>query len=170
MARRVVGEPFADVNSLDADTLSLGAILVRLGAATLCGLLLGLEREWRGKDAGIRTHALVALSAALITTSALSLYAQVRAQGGDADPLRVIQGLAQAIGFIAAGTIFVAKSDVKNLTTAASVWFSASAGIVAGAAQFRLLAAAMAFAAGIHLLLTLLDKAGLTPRHHERPD
>lgn len=105
---------------LDATAISLTDILLRLGSATVCGLALGFERERKGKDAGIRTHALVALSSAVITTSALSLYAEVQARGGDADPLRVIQGLAQAIGFIAAGMIFVARGDaertVRNLT------------------------------------------------------
>ncbi|MHB2211473.1 MgtC/SapB family protein [Methylobacterium sp. CM6257] len=156
---------------LDATAISLTDILLRLGAATACGLVLGFERERRGKDAGIRTHALVALSSAVITTSALSLYAEVQARGGDADPLRVIQGLAQAIGFIAAGTIFVAGSDperrVKNLTTAASVWLAASAGIVAGAAQFTLLAAAMGFGLAILILITALKRLGLA---REEPD
>jgi len=99
---------------LDATASSLTDILLRLGSATACGLALGFERERKGKDAGIRTHALVALSSAVITTSALSLYADLQARGGDADPLRVIQGLAQAIGFIAAGTIFVAKGDAER--------------------------------------------------------
>ncbi|AWN49956.1 MgtC/SapB family transporter [Methylobacterium terrae] len=145
----------------DATAFTLAEIVGRLGAATLCGLALGLEREWRGKDAGLRTHALVALSSAVITTSALSLYAVVRREGGDADPLRVIQGLAQAIGFISAGTIFVARRNVKNLTTAASLWFAASSGIVAGAAQFTLLAVAMGFGLAILIVLTLLHRFGL---------
>lgn len=150
---------------LDATAISLTDILLRLGSATVCGVALGLERERKGKDAGIRTHALVALSSAVITTSALSLYAEVQARGGNADPLRVIQGLAQAIGFIAAGMIFVATGDpertVKNLTTAASVWLAASAGIVAGAAQFTLLAAAMGFGLAILILITALKRLGL---------
>ncbi len=105
------------------------------------------------------------MSSAVITTSALSLYADVQARGGDADPLRVIQGLAQAIGFIAAGTIFVAKGDaertVRNLTTVASVWLAASAGIVTGATQFTLLAAAMGFGLAILVLITALKRFGL---------
>ncbi|WP_336486989.1 MgtC/SapB family protein [Methylobacterium nigriterrae] len=146
----------------DATALPLTEILLRLGLATLCGLALGLERELRGKDAGLKTHALVSLSSAVITASALSMYADVRAHGGDADPLRVIQGLAQAIGFIAAGTIFVAQRDVKNLTTAASIWFAASAGIVAGAAQFKLLAVAMGIGFAVLILLKLLERYGLS--------
>ena len=152
---------------IDATTLPASEILLRLTAATLCGLMLGLEREMRGKDAGIRTHALVSLSSALITTSALSMYIEVRQHGGDADPLRVIQGLAQAIGFIAAGTIFVAHRDVKNLTTAATVWFAASIGIVAGASQFKLLLVAMGLGLFILAVLGVLKRFGVTREDEE---
>ena len=131
-------------------TFTLSETVVRLGVATLCGLLLGLDRELRGISAGIRTHALVSLSSAVITVSALELYGAVRAHGGDSDPLRVIQGLAQAIGFIAAGAIFVAHGAVRNLTTAANVWLTTAVGIAAGAGQFVLVVVSTIF--GIILL------------------
>ncbi|WP_280953950.1 MgtC/SapB family protein [Methylobacterium sp. 17Sr1-1] len=76
----------------------------------------------------------------------------------------MIQGLAQAIGSIAAGMIFVAHRSPKNLTTAASVWCSAFAGIVAGAAQFTLLAVATGFGLTILIVLRLLDRFGLPGR------
>ena len=119
-------------------------IALRLAIATVAGLLLGLDRSMRGISAGIRTHALVSLSSAVITVSALMLYGEIRALGeeGDLDPLRVIQGLAQAIGFIAAGAIFVSKGDVHNLTSAANVWLAAAIGICAGAGQLFLVLAA----------------------------
>jgi putative Mg2+ transporter-C (MgtC) family protein len=129
-------------------------LLLRLGAGTLVGLLLGLEREWSGHDAGLRTHALVALSSATITLSALMLFDSVKAQGGAADPVRVIQGLAQSIGFIAGGLIFIRGGDVRNMTTAASLWMAAGAGIVAGAGQYPLLGIATALA----MLLLLVDR------------
>jgi putative Mg2+ transporter-C (MgtC) family protein len=97
-------------------------LLMRLGLATLVGLLLGLDRELRGHDAGLRTHALVALSSAMITVSSMLLFDDLREHGATPDPLRVVQGLAQAIGFIAAGLIFVRRGDVKNMTTAANIW------------------------------------------------
>jgi len=81
----------------------LGEVIIRLGAATAGGLLLGLDRELRGHEAGVRTHALVALSSAMITVSALLMSEQLVTEGSRPDPLRVVQGLAQAIGFIAAG-------------------------------------------------------------------
>lgn len=63
-----------------------GLMALRLGVATLVGLALGFEREWRGHDAGLRTHALVSLSSALITLSALSLAEDIHAQGAKATP------------------------------------------------------------------------------------
>lgn len=113
-------------------------IAMRLGVATLLGLALGLEREWRGHDAGLRTHALVALSSAMITISAIELADANAARGAQSDPVRVVQGLAQAIGFIAGGLIFVRGGDVRNITTATSLWMAAAIGIAAGAGQFIL--------------------------------
>ena len=109
-------------------------IALRLGLASLAGLLLGIDRELRGISAGIRTHALVALSSALITVSALMLQAEFAARGETGiDPLRVIQGLAQAVGFVAAGAIFVSAGSVHNLTSAANIWLAAALGIASGA-------------------------------------
>lgn len=113
-------------------------LILRLGLAVLVGLLIGLDREWRGHAAGIRTHALVALSSAIVTLSALELHAEMRAAGDRSDLLRVVQGLAQAIGFIAAGTIFMSRGRVKDLTTAVSIWLAAALGIAAGAGQVLL--------------------------------
>jgi putative Mg2+ transporter-C (MgtC) family protein len=119
-------------------------ILIRLLVSAGAGMLLGFDRELRGISAGIRTHAVVSLSSAVITVSALVLYDELRASGSQGiDPLRVIQGLAQAIGFIAAGAIFVSKGDVHNLTSAANIWLAAAVGIAAGAGQYALLGMAL---------------------------
>jgi putative Mg2+ transporter-C (MgtC) family protein len=124
-------------------------VAIRLGVATLVGLALGLEREWRGHDAGMRTHALVALSSAAIMVSALMI-AHDQPAGRSSDPLRAVQGLAQAIGFIAGGLIFVRGRDVRNMTTAASLWLSAAIGIAAGAGQ--VVVVVLAAALGILIL------------------
>lgn len=120
-------------------------IVLRLSLAVVGGLVLGLDRELRGISAGIRTHGIVSLSSAAITVSALLLYDAFRVGAGpqSMDPLRVIQGLAQAIGFIAAGTIFFARGDVHNLTSAANLWLAAALGIAAGAGQFALFITAL---------------------------
>ncbi len=128
-------------------------IALRLGIATAAGLLLGFDRELRGLPAGLRTHGLVALSSAAITVSAFQMYQELGPQGTDIDPLRVTQGLAQAIGFIAAGIIFASRGVVRNVTTAANLWLASAIGIAAGAAQFEL--AGIAFLLGLFLLVVV---------------
>lgn len=127
-------------------------IFLRLAIAVAVGLILGLDRQIRGTPAGLRTHALVALSASAITLSALLLHDTLDADGRTrSDPLRVVQGLAQAIGFISAGVIFVARDRVRNVTSAANIWLAAAAGIAAGAGQYVLLASMTGF--GLVILL-----------------
>src|SRR3546814_2637511 len=82
-------------------------VLRRLGVATLVGLLLGLDRELEGYDAGLRTHGMVALSSSLMTVVSIALYHQLGGAESSIDPLRVIEGMAAAIGIIAAGLIIV---------------------------------------------------------------
>jgi putative Mg2+ transporter-C (MgtC) family protein len=140
-------------------TIPMAEMLIRLGLATGLGLLLGLDRELRGRSAGIRTHGLVGLSAAATTISAMMLYAEVRASGGtEADPLRVIQGLAQAIGFIAAGVIFFARGEVHNLTTAANVWLVTAVGIACGAGQYALAVAAAGFGVFVLTIMRVFER------------
>lgn len=143
--------------------LSTQEMLLRLGLAALVGLILGLDRELKGIAAGLRTHALVSLSSAAITYSALMLHAQLWIEGEPAtDPLRVIQGLAQAIGFIAAGLIFVSKGGVKNVTSAANLWLATAVGIASGAGQYELVAATTAI--GVVLLTMVRVAERFMPR------
>jgi putative Mg2+ transporter-C (MgtC) family protein len=143
-------------------------IALRLLVGTLVGMALGFDREWRGFDAGLRTHGLVALSSAMLTISSIMMFEELHERQAEGDPLRVVQGLAQAIGFIAGGLIFVRGSGVKNMTTAASVWTACVAGIAAGAGQYVLLGVASLLAI---LLLTLVGFAErFFPHAEERPD
>ena|GEM_PF-488817 len=150
----------------------LGTTLVRLSLATGLGLALGFERERRGHDAGLRTHGLVALSSAMLTLSALELADLYE----NSDPVRVIQGLAQAIGFIAGGLIFIRGGDVRNMTTAASLWMAAAVGITAGAGQYVLVLAGAAIALVLLSLLLIVerhlpaDKRARRQRHHDKDD
>src|SRR3546814_1020567 len=77
-----------------------------------------------------------------LSMSALMLYHGLHAEGSQADPLRVIQGLAQAIGFLCAGLIFVRSGDVRNMTTAANLWMAATLGIAIGLGHYVLVAIA----------------------------
>lgn len=115
---------FSDVTDVEQIT----RILTRLMLAAVLGGVLGYEREQRGKAAGIRTHMLVAIGAAL--------FVLVPQQGGMliADLSRVIQGVVTGIGFLGAGAIIKHRSeeDVQGLTTAAGVWMTAAIGVACG--------------------------------------
>jgi putative Mg2+ transporter-C (MgtC) family protein len=101
---------------------------VRLLLAALCGGLLGFERERAGKEAGLRTHMLVALGAAFFVL----IPQQAGVSPGDMS--RVLQGIITGIGFIGAGTILKLseREEVRGLTTAAGIWLTAAVGIAAG--------------------------------------
>jgi len=111
-------------------------LLARLGIAALIGLVLGLDREFRGRAAGMRTHGLICFSAAIMTVSILALYNQL---GGEhMDPLRLFEAAGAFIGIIGAGLIVFSKGEVKNLTTAAHLWLAAIIGVACGAGQWPL--------------------------------
>jgi len=97
-------------------------ILVRLVLAVIFGGLIGLEREVVHKPAGIRTHMLVCLGSALFTLITIDAFPI-------GDPIRIAAAIAMGIGFLGAGTIFKAKSEVHGLTTAASIWTVAAVGM-----------------------------------------
>ncbi len=117
-------DEFSDITELDQAV----RIILRLLLAALLGALLGYEREHSGKAAGVRTHMLVALGAALFV-----LVPQL--DGSEEDAMsRVIQGVVAGVGFLCAGTIL--KNDhineVKGLTTAAGIWLTAAIGMSVG--------------------------------------
>lgn len=162
-----------NVSMLDHDPLAVfswGELLLRLGLASVIGLLLGLDREMRGHEAGIRTHALVALSSAMIMVSSLVLYDQLSVSGSPPDPLRAIQGLSQAIGFIAAGLIFVKRGAVRNMTTAANIWIASAIGIACGAGQYAVVLVGAGFALGLLTIMKLIERILPTPKTDESED
>jgi putative Mg2+ transporter-C (MgtC) family protein len=120
------------MNSI-ATHVDLTDVLIRLGAATLIGSALGLNREIRGKPAGMRTHALVALGTALVTLTGIEL-AGHDGQFDSNSVSRVIQGIVAGIGFLGGGTILKSDSgeQISGLTTAASLWLVACLGIACG--------------------------------------
>lgn len=104
----------------------------RLVLALGLSSVIGLEREIRHKSAGMRTHALVGLGAALFMLVSTYGFADVLAQHVTLDPSRVAAQIVSGIGFIGGGLIFVRRADVRGLTTAASVWTVAAIGMAAG--------------------------------------
>jgi putative Mg2+ transporter-C (MgtC) family protein len=110
----------------DADQVA--QILIRLTAAALLGAVIGAQRERAGKPAGLRTHMLVSLGAALFIIAALE------SGFSESDLSRVIQGIATGIGFIGGGAILKLSEEreITGLTTAAGIWMTAAVGVAAG--------------------------------------
>ena len=113
-------------------------ILRILAAAGLTGVI-GLERQIHGRPAGLRTHVLVGIGAALVMVGGEAVVRLVAARAGvQIDPGRVAAGVITGIGFLGAGTIIRVGDWVRGLTTAASVWFVAALGIVSGQGLYDL--------------------------------
>jgi len=109
------------------------AQFVALGYALVLCSAIGLEREFRRKSAGIRTHAIVGLGAALFVQVSKYGFGDVLDPGRvELDPSRVAAQIVSGIGFIGAGIIFVRRDAVRGLTTAAAVWISAAVGAACG--------------------------------------
>lgn len=105
---------------------------LRILTAAVCGIVIGYERENRNKEAGIRTHAIVALGAALIMI--VSKYGFSDIQNYDAS--RVAAQIVSGIGFLGAGIIFIRNRAVSGLTTAAGIWATAGVGMAVGSGMY----------------------------------
>ena len=137
-------------------------IAIRLLAAVILGGMVGLEREAAGKAAGLRTHMLVALGAAL------TLVVAYRMDMPEADQSRIIQGLVTGVGFLGGGAILKITDErrIRGLTTAAGIWMTASIGIAVGAG--KLATAIMAtFLTFVVLRLLQLLEARFFPEPNE---
>ncbi len=115
-------------------TTDFGNILLRLIAAMLMATVFGWEREYRDKPAGLKTHILLALGSATLTTIAFqfSLSHDYDRPSVEYDPFRLIQGILAGIGFLGAGTIIQGNGDVEGLTTAATLWTVTALGVACG--------------------------------------
>ena len=114
--------------------------MLRLFAAALMGGAIGLEREYRAKEAGLRTHFLVALGSALFMVISQFGFEQILEMhpllNARLDPSRIAAQVVSGIGFIGAGIIIFQKHVVKGLTTAAGMWVTAAIGMTCHASGF----------------------------------
>lgn len=140
--------PMIDVNQF--------AMIPHLLLALVLGLIIGMEREFVGKEAGTKTYSLVTLGSALFTVLAFD--------PNFPDPSRIISQIVTGIGFLGAGLIIFHENKVHGLTTAAGLWAMAGVGVAAGMGYFTLaiLGAAMVFA-----ILFGLRKLRLEERIHK---
>src|SRR3989338_10116898 len=120
--------------------------VIRLLIAVVLGAIVGLEREKRHKPAGLRTHILVCVGAALATIVSVDYFG--------ADPARIVAAIMTGIGFVGAGAIIASGKDVHGLTTAASIWVVATIGIAIGVGYYVLAAIAAVFV----LMVLLIGK------------
>jgi putative Mg2+ transporter-C (MgtC) family protein len=126
---------------------------LRIGAALLAGLFIGIEREIHNKNAGLKTNALVSLGAAVFVLTSLSF-------AGDeyVDTTRVIGQVVTGIGFIGAGVILHKGTIVRGLTTAATVWCSAGAGCLAAIGKYKELCLLVAVIVFVNVVFNPVDK------------
>jgi putative Mg2+ transporter-C (MgtC) family protein len=137
-----------------------GAVFPILGAV-IAGGVIGFEREWRGRAAGLRTHILVSLASALLMLAAMSqadwAFRALPDENIVTDPTRMAHGVLTGIGFLCAGVIFRTGFSIHGLTTAASLWITSAIGLLFGAGLYALGAAATGVTALILIGLKLIS-------------
>lgn len=120
-----------------ADIAANGFLIIRMLLSAVCGVFIGFERSRRQKDAGIRTHMIVALGAALaMIVSKYGFFDLLQYEGLRADASRIASNVITGVGFLGAGVIFVKDVSIKGLTTAAGIWATASVGLAIGAGMY----------------------------------
>jgi putative Mg2+ transporter-C (MgtC) family protein len=158
----MVAQEFSDL----PDVAEATRIVLRLALAALLGGLLGIEREAKGKAAGVRTHMMVAMG----------VLASLQFDIQPADMSRVLQGVIAGVGFLGAGTILKgdAESQVKGLTTAAGIWMTAAIGVAAGMGKEATAVLAtlltLAILASLPLIAALFERKDADAGRAIRPD
>lgn len=106
-------------------------IAIRLLIAALLGAMIGFEREINTAEAGLRTHILVSVAAALFTILAFEIFHTIEpgSSGPQADPIRAVEAVTAGIAFLGAGAIFRSGNDVRGLTTGAGMWLAGAVGL-----------------------------------------
>lgn len=115
-------------------------IVSRLLAAVAAGAAIGIDREWRHKSAGLRTHMLYALASAAMAIMALEVYlSEIDLGKGDSpDATRVLQGIITGMAFLGAGVIIRGRHNIHGLTTGAGLWLAGALGLIFGLGLYTL--------------------------------
>lgn len=125
--------------------------IINILLAALTGAVIGLEREYHDKTAGLRTMVLIATGSALFTIMSQII-------GGELDPARIAAGLVSGVGFLGAGAIIKYGMDIRGLTTAASIWLVASLGMGMGAGEYYLTGTVTLFVLVVLWLLPYVER------------
>jgi putative Mg2+ transporter-C (MgtC) family protein len=131
--------------------LAQGEFLTRLAVGAFLGLLIGFERQWRGRPAGLHTTGLVAAGAAIFSAIQPAL--------GTGTSDRVIANIVTGIGFLAGGVILREGSNISGLNTAGTIWATAAVGVLAGIGLFREATGAAIVVIAINVLMNPIENA-----------
>ena len=134
-------------------------LVLRIVVAVLCGFAIGFERKYKMKEAGIRTHTIVALGAVIFTVVSIYGFA------GASDGARVAAQIVTGVGFLGAGMIFFRKEALHGLTTAAGIWATAAIGMAIGAGMYLVGIFATILIIALHLIFNN-KKLFSTKRYH----
>ncbi|HMQ35574.1 MAG TPA: MgtC/SapB family protein [Chloroflexaceae bacterium] len=152
---------------MPGDSLTLQGVpwelVLRMAVAALLGGLVGVEREYSGHSAGLRTNILVAVGACLFTVISIEGFPSTNVS----DPARVAAQIVSGIGFLGAGAVFRDGNRVRGLTTAATIWLVAAMGMAVGAGLYDLAVAAVVMTLTVLVVLAPLS-AALGRRRDER--
>ena len=137
--------------------------ILRLFLAGIMGAIIGLDREYRAKEAGYRTHFLVSLGSALIMIVSQHGFSEILdTPNVNLDPSRIASQVVTGIGFIGAGTIILHKQIVRGLTTAAGIWATSGIGLAIGAGMYTLgISATILTLIGLEVLSFFFKKVGM---------
>ncbi len=151
--------------------LPVELILMRLGAACVLGFVIGFERELQQHDAGLRTHMLTSLAAAVFTIITFEIVAMTEFTGEatQVDPIRIVEAVTAGVAFLAAGTIIHHRGGVRGLTTGAGMWLAGAIGLACGAGLLTLALLATLLAAIILVPLRLLEGGLFKDKKREKP-
>jgi len=122
-------------NFFDAGTIN---IIIKLSVAILCGMVIGLERVWAHKTAGIRTYALVSMGSALFVIISGEMVSVYASNFPGLNPIHIVAQIVLGIGFLGTGLIFSRDSKIMGMTTATSLWVSAGIGMAAGFGLYKI--------------------------------
>jgi len=132
----------------------------RLLIAAIMGGVIGIEREAKERPAGLRTHMMTSLAAALFTVLTLELHVEfnLKDPNTSADPLRIIEAVTSGVAFLAAGAIIQGRGKVHGLTTGAGMWLAGAIGVACGAERYALAIIALVLATIVLALLGPLER------------
>jgi putative Mg2+ transporter-C (MgtC) family protein len=140
-------------------------IIARLLLAAVLGAVIGFEREWRSRPAGLRTHILVCLAAATFTILTIEIvhlrifHADVLEDAVKVDPIRMVEAVTSGVAFLAAGTVIFTRGEVHGLTTGAGMWLAGAMGVAAGLGLWQIAVFAAFLAMVVLGLMHTLEKA-----------